>query len=714
MHFFNNTAKISGHSLFGGLLDRCTVSPLAEPNVNKLNKDFTFSNSTFIVEGHEYFQKISNIEDSDIGSDPVRVCFCRHGQPDCSYQPDPINVRKGEQRQVLLSLAVVDQINHPLKGATVYSHLASGNYLCQNHIQSTDGHCGRVNFAVFSNKDKDDLILSIGDGPCKNSQESQGRVALEFSCNQCPIGFELETRKGCDCVCDSQLFPFFTNCSGKTLIRENNVWITHINTSSSASIYQYLIHPNCPFDYCHPPSSKVEINLNMLNGADAQCANGRSGLLCGTCQPGLSLSIGSSSCIPCSTNWLAVMIVTIIASLLAGIALVVLLLMLNLTVAVGTLNGIIFYANIVGANSNIFLLSSKPNLASVIISWLNLEIGFDACFFDGMDAYWKTLLQSVFPSYIIFLVVIVIIFSEVSTRFAALIGKRNPVSTLATLILLSYAKFLHTIIASLSFAILDFPDGSHQVVWLPDASVRYLTGKHIALFIIVIFILMAGIPYTALLLFWQWLLHHQDKKVIRWIKYQKLHHFIEPYHAPYTFKHRYWTGLLLLARVVLYLVSAVNVMGDPRVTLVAIIFVVGCLLLVKGVIEKRVYKNWPVDIIETVIYFNVLAFATFTWYNFDTGKNQTDVAHTSVMITFSLLLAVIIFHVYKYTNLHSVIYDSKYFKQMRAKVQVNKKKQRDVENADDDGVPQPAENINTPKQLFPTYTLVEIHNPYLK
>ena len=126
------------------------------------------------------------------------------------------------------------------------------------------------------------------------------------------------------------------------------------------------------------------------------------------------------------------------------------------------------------------------------------------------------------------------------------------------------------------------------------------------------------------------------------------------------------------------------------------------------------YKNWPVDIIETVIYFNVLAFATFTWYNFDTGKNQTDVAHTSVMITFSLLLAVIIFHVYKYTNLHSVIYDSKYFKQMRAKVQVNKKKQRDVENADDDGVPQPAENINTPKQQFPTYTLVEIHNPYLK
>ena len=50
-------------------------------------------------------------------------------------------------------------------------------------------------------------------------------------------------------------------------------------------------------------------------------------------------------------------------------------------------------------------------------------------------------------------------------------------------------------------------------------------------------------------------------------------------------------------------------MGDPRVTLVAIIYVVGCLLLVKGVFETGIYKNWPVDIIETIImYFNVLAF----------------------------------------------------------------------------------------------------------
>ena len=153
-------------------------------------------------------------------------------------------------------------------------------------------------------------------------------------------------------------------------------------------------------------------------------------------------------------------------------------------------------------------------------------------------------------------------------------------------------------------------------------------------------------------------------------------------------------------------------MGDPRVTLVAIIFVVGSLLLVKGVFEKRVYRNWPTDIIETITYFNLLAFAICTWYNFDTGKNQTVIAHTSVMITFSLLLTVIVFHVYKYTSLNSLVIKSSFFKQMRAKVQVNKKKQQKAEKVND-GVLQPAEDLNTPKQQFPTYTLVEIHNPHL-
>ena len=158
---------------------------------------------------------------------------------------------------------------------------------------------------------------------------------------------------------------------------------------------------------------------------------------------------------------------------------------LNLTVADGTFNGLTFYANIVGANSSTFFsgLSSSTNFLSVFISWLNLEVGFDVCFFEGMDNYWKTWLQLTFSTYVIFLVVMVTFISEHSMRFSHPIAKKNPVATLATLILISYTMYLRATITALSFATLDYPDGSHKTVWLPDATIEYLCGKHIALFI---------------------------------------------------------------------------------------------------------------------------------------------------------------------------------------------------------------------------------------
>jgi hypothetical protein len=90
-----------------------------------------------------------------------------------------------------------------------------------------------------------------------------------------------------------------------------------------------------------------------------------------------------------------------------------------------------------------------PNFVTVFISWLNLDIGFDVCYIkpetinDIVDVYeiYKVLLQLAFPVYVIFLVIIVIVASEHSSKFAKIIGKGNPVAVLATMILLSSAKF---------------------------------------------------------------------------------------------------------------------------------------------------------------------------------------------------------------------------------------------------------------------------------
>ena len=349
-------------------------------------------------------------------------------------------------------------------------------------------------------------------------------------------------------MCDSRLKDYSTTCNVTkgVLIREKNVWISVITNSTGnfCSSSVYLGHPNCPFVYCIPGDSKVEVNLSRPSGADVQCTNNRVGILCTQCKPGYSISVGSSNCIYCSKSWVAQMIGIVLAVLITGIVLVTLLLVLNLTVAVGTINGLVFYANIVGSTSEPLIFT----LPRFVVAWLNLESGFDGCFINGLDVYWKTWLKFAFPMYIFILVAFVIVVSRFSPIFSWIIGKRNPVATLNTLVLLSYSKLLHTIILIFLFTTLDCPGGSTRSVkvWAIDATIEYLSPKHFALFIVAIVVLLTGTINTFLLLSWQWLLYYQDKWLFRWVRNQKLCQFLEPYHAPYTFKHRYWTGLLLL------------------------------------------------------------------------------------------------------------------------------------------------------------------------
>lgn len=85
---------------------------------------------------------------------------------------------------------------------------------------------------------------------------------------------------------------------------------------------------------------------------DQQCVFNRSGILCGACERGLSHVLGTSKCMLCTSLWILPIIVTLIAA--AGCVLVVALLFLNITVSAGTINGLIFYTNIIRANFVIF------------------------------------------------------------------------------------------------------------------------------------------------------------------------------------------------------------------------------------------------------------------------------------------------------------------------------------------------------------------------
>ena len=650
VNFTGNLAQYSGSTLYGGLLDRCTVSPYAEV-YSKYNPNF--ESRPDVVNGIVFIKAISTIINHtkiSISSKPVQICFCED-EPSCNLKQKDIAVKKGYR--FTISLVAVDQLNHTVN-ATIRSTLFSirGGIDEDQASQNITDSCTTLKFNMFSPHESDKLIMYT-EGPCKDAKLSQKQVNIHFLPCICPVGFQTDIEKDtqCVCKCDVTLQHIITECyeQNKTVVRQSTFWISHLNAADNSSANKYLIYPYCPLDYCHPPTLKVYINLSEENGSDAQCNFNRSGTLCGKCLPGFSLSLGSSQCVPCSKYWPAICALILAGALLAGIALVALLLMLNLTVATGTTNGIIFYANVINANKSTFYPFSKQNFITVLVSWLNLELGFDTCFFEGMDMYWKTLLQLAFPVYVILLVIAVILVSERSTKFARLIGRKNPVATLATLVLLSYTRLIQTIIAGFSFSILEYPNHSYELVWLPDGAVGYLTGRHTVLFVLSFGILLVGIAYTTLLFSWQWLLFYRHKKIFKFLCFNdKLILFLEPYHAPYSFKHRYWTGLLLIVRVVLYLASALNFSRSPSIDLLVTAIVMITVFMLKAHVGMRscIYRKLPLDIFENTCYINIIVFSVASLYVLEAEGDQTIPAYMSGTITSALLLAVLLYHMF--------------------------------------------------------------------
>ena len=159
-------------------------------------------------------------------------------------------------------------------------------------------------------------------------------VFVEVDLLACPVGFQLVRGR---CVCHEILLDnnietcFFSSGTG-FILRPAPYWVG-LPSDTNSSI---LIHPHCPFDYCQPED--ISITAESVN---TQCQYQRSGVLRGSCREGLSMILGSSECKICSNVYL----VSIAIFILMGVALVTILTLLNMTVSVGTLNGLILFAN---------------------------------------------------------------------------------------------------------------------------------------------------------------------------------------------------------------------------------------------------------------------------------------------------------------------------------------------------------------------------------
>ena len=644
LFFANNTAGYGGDILYGG-----HVSYGLDGDWNCLLS----------------FKNISNISQNGlslVSSDPSRVCLCNGtGQPDCQIVADPAphSIYPGES--INISAVVVGQEFGTVAGSVYAQFLQSSatngspQLAKGQKIQDvTQENCNHLNYTIFSPSDTLEAVLILTIDNRRVSEfvtfkdhtdqtlEDFYRIHnisvlsllkyslyVNISFLPCPPGFMITTKQPFKCDCNQLLQKLQgVKCyiQDQTVGRSGLVWIgTSKEDNGTVVASEY-----CSFDYCHKGDSNV-----TLSDPDSQCNYNHSGTLCGGCQPGLSVALGSAQCLPCSNRYLALLI----PFALAGPALVFFIKLLDLTISQGTINGLIFYANIVKANEYIFLPQRQTNPLTLFIAWLNLDLGVETCFFNGLTVYTKTWLQFVFPIYIWSIAGLIIILAKYSDRVAKVMGK-NSVPVLAMLFLLSYAKLFRTIISSLSYTML-YSSHNHKAVWSADGNVDYLGPKHAPLFAVAVAaLLFLWLPYTLLLFLGQWLHKCHCRLIDHCLT--KIKPFLDAHHGPVKGKHHYWFGALLLVRAAILLLTAL-IPANHSVIVNFCVSVSAILLIYFGLI---VYQNISVAMFDASFFVNLALLGVCNVFTTTVRKDQSVAAYPLIGIAFIQFLGLLLFKVF--------------------------------------------------------------------
>lgn len=611
--FNKNKAEVAGHDIFGGSIIACFL--------------FIGNNSKQVFQNVFLFDVK---KPSYISSLPHGVCFCSQQTKIC--QSKHMSIYPGQTFSV--GVIVVGQYNGPVPGSVVTETEAGVNLDNLQYLQNVqDSSCTNISLTLYSNKNTTDLKLRAN-AWCKNRQFFDRHLYVEFI--KCPIGFELDNDF---CNCTGQVF-FSCSLDSEIITRISPYWVGLDEHDPRRDVVVGV----CPYDYCKVGEISIKTNSDTLY-YDMLCQFGRTGVLCGECPPNTSAVFGSSQCRECSNDSLFLLI----PLAAGGLALVFVIILLDITVTHGTINGLIFYINVVQIiKSQIFPPGTdKLPVLYQFISWLNLNLGFETCFYNGMDTYVKVWLQWSFPLYLFSLVMVIVLCTRKSTYIMRLMG-RKATNVLATLLLLSFSKVIENTVSVFVFSPLHHPNGSHwKTVWTLDGNIPYGSKKHIPLIVMGAVAILITLPYVMLLLCIQ-CVRRINHRYFNWVSHIKP--LTDAYTGIYKDQYAFWTGHLLLIRAAICFVATFGIIRHEGMILGFIVGSCAHILILSIWLFRGVYKYWILDVLESSFVINVFFLCATTAVvrkgSFSTYQIHVIISYTSVGIAFVTFIGIVLYHVH--------------------------------------------------------------------
>ena len=644
VNFSNNMAVYGGDALYATQLYPCGWFPrygslsYNEEVSQVYDKNFNFSlsgcrvcNCSSSVSSNEVTALDNNlsgacfnVSDRQMTSAAHQVCFYNVSTKTCCTS-HAISIHPGTKAK--LCLMVVDSKKSPVRSVVHFISSVATTTTAPKKV-NVSVCCTEVEVAFYGVPGKPVNVTLRPSIPLY----TEG-VNLTVNFNNCSVGFTQE-KSSESCVCDKVLKED-RFCNDNYLVIPQGAWIGKIGQSLYFKLY-------CDLAYCKYFNRDVRFNSNT-----SVCRTKRDGVLCGKCIEDYSVVFGSQDCYHCYNYALT----SIIGYAIIGIIVVFLLSVLKLTVDKGIINGVIFFANIIYINHNLLFIADIKVLPG-IFNMINLDTPTNICFYHGMTALAKYAISFIFPLYMWFLVLLVILLIKKFPSVSRVI--QSPAQLLATLVYLSYSRLL--LITSHILTPIEVseiaPSKNETIIhyrWHHDPNVAYGDFRHlvlVAVALLLFFIVL--LPFAVVLTFPNYC--QRFRCIVRFKP------IIDSYTAPYKDRWGFWLGLHLLVLIFYYfLLTVQSVYSNPKDLLLLVLLSV--ILLTAVQLYCKPYKKKWVNLLDTTFLLNILILGCIIlWMVKDEGGLNTPTGYLKSVVYVFLgiaaleILGILLYHVMMVTS----------------------------------------------------------------
>ena len=398
------------------------------------------------------------------------------------------------------------------------------------------------------------------------------KVNLNVQLSTCHLGYHYDSDlKYCVCYTTDDI----VTCSDSNSTIRNGYWFGTINEQPTFTV--------CPVNYCNFDNCVANTGSCDLHPIrDNQCRAHRSGIACGNCEEGYTLSFDSPDCISIDKCTIGQTVLVVTMSLLYWMAVIVVVFcMMYFRIEIGYLYGITFYYSII----DILLLEGLQfhetlfqfaTILSGIAKLLPQFLG-PLCFVKGLSGIDQQFIHYLHPLAVLLLLLVISIIARFSPRLSSFVG-RAVIHAICLLLLLSYTSIAST--SLLLIRAIRFVNVDELYTYLsPD--IEYFHGRHLIYGLVAILIglvIVIGLP----------LLLSLEPFVNRKINFIRIKPWLDQFQGCYKDNFRYFASYYMIFRVALLSILVINA-SNVFVTLYAL--QVLCTLLMFIHILIKPYSN---------------------------------------------------------------------------------------------------------------------------